>query len=218
MIVDENITTYLHSLETERSPFLEELRAFAEETEVPIIRREMESFLRVLLSLSKPERILEIGAGIGFSSIFMAENCSSVRSITTIENYPPRIEEAKKNLKRWQEENPEKAKISLLEADAEQAIFSLEGTFDLIFLDGPKGQYVTMLKQLLLLLKPGGILLADNVLQEGELVRSRFVTRRRERTIHERMREFIWTVKHDPGLETALLTVGDGVTVSIKKG
>lgn len=218
MIVDENITTYLHSLETERSPFLEELRAFAEETEVPIIRREMESFLRVLLSLSKPERILEIGAGIGFSSIFMAENCSSVRSITTIENYPPRIEEAKKNLKRWQEENPEKAKISLLEADAEQAIFSLEGTFDLIFLDGPKGQYVTMLNQLLILLKPGGILLADNVLQEGELVRSRFVTRRRERTIHERMREFIWTVKHDPGLETALLTVGDGVTVSIKKG
>ena len=98
-----------------------------------------------------------------------------------------------------------------------QEIREMSGEFDLIFLDGPKGQYLSMLPDLLKLLRTGGVLLADNVLQDGELVRSRYVTQRRDRTIHERMREFLREVKHHPDLLTSLVTLGDGLAVSIKK-
>lgn len=234
MIISESLTTYLHSLEQEPDPFLEEMRAFAKEQEVPIIRREMESLIRILLALLKPERVLEIGTGIAYSSVFMALNGETVREIVTIENYPPRIALARENLTRYHMSYKDRAVIRLLEEDAAKVLKRREGqsaeascvrsaeglrkeSFDLIFLDGPKGQYLSMLPDLLDLLSKGGVLLADNVLQEGKLAQSRFATPRRERTIHERMREFLWAVKHDPSLDTAVLTVGDGVTVSVKK-
>ncbi len=217
MIVSENITSYLHSLEKDRSALLEEMRAFADSENVPIIRREVESFLEVLLSLLKAENVLEIGTGIAYSAIFMAETGQDLKRIVTIENYPPRIEKAKENLERFRKESPEKAKIELVEGDAVQEIREMSGEFDLIFLDGPKGQYLSMLPDLLKLLRTGGVLLADNVLQDGELVRSRYVTQRRDRTIHERMREFLRDVKHHPDLLTSLVTLGDGLAVSIKK-
>lgn len=218
MIVNENITKYLHSLETDNEPFLEELRIYAKGHDVPIIRREMESFLSVLLNLSKAEKVLEIGTGIAYSASFMARHSGFLKRIDTIENYPPRIEKAKETLQIYQDLSGESgALIHLIEGDAAKVLPELEGGYDLIFLDGPKAQYLTMLPDLLRLLKEGGILLADNVLQEGELVRSRYVTQRRDRTIHERMRDFIWEVKHHPQLLTSVLTIGDGVTLSYKK-
>ena len=218
MIVNDNITNYLHSLETDNEPFLEELRNYAKEHDVPIIRREMESFLSVLLQLSKAEKVLEIGTGIAYSASFMARHSKFLKRIDTIENYPPRIKKAKETLQIYQELSGENgAGIKLIEGDAAEVITELEGDYDLIFLDGPKAQYLTMLPDLLRLLKEGGILLADNVLQEGELVRSRYVTQRRDRTIHERMRDFVWEVKHHPQLLTSVLTIGDGVTLSYKK-
>ena len=93
----------------------------------------------------------------------------------------------------------------------------LEGPFDLIFLDGPKGQYISYLPEFMRLLPEGGLLLADNVLQDGELVRSRYAIPKRQRTIHSRMREFIWQIKHMDELETSLITIGDGVTLSMRK-
>ena len=95
MIVNDNITKYLHSLETDNEPFLEELRTYAKEHDVPIIRREMESFLSVLLNLSKAEKVLEIGTGIAYSASFMARHSEFLKRIDTIENYSPRIEKAK---------------------------------------------------------------------------------------------------------------------------
>lgn len=225
MIVEEHITQYLHSLERDNDPFLEELRAYAEEHEVPIIRREMESFLRVLLCMHKPEKILEIGTGIAYSSVFMAGCAESIKEIDTIENYPPRIEKAKDVIASYeaagntgavQTGGGEKAKIRLIEGDAAEEIKQLKGPYDMIFLDGPKAQYLSMLPELLRLLRNEGILLADNVLQEGDLVRSRYVTQRRDRTIHERMRDFVWEVKHHPKLLTSVITIGDGVTLSLK--
>lgn len=218
MIVNDNITKYLHSLETDNEPFLEELRNYAKEHEVPIIRREMESFLSLLLQLSKAEKVLEIGTGIAYSASFMARHSQFLKQIDTIENYPPRIEKAKETLQIYQELSGESgAVIKLIEGDAAKVLRELKGDYDLIFLDGPKAQYLTMLPDLLRLLKEGGILLADNVLQEGELVQSRYVTQRRDRTIHERMRDFVWEVKHHPQLLTSVLTIGDGVTLSYKK-
>ena len=212
MIVDRHITEYLHSLGTDNGPLLEDLRLFAEDNGVPIIRREMESFLCVLLEMIKPERILEIGTGIGYSACFMAVHSDSVRRIDTIENFPPRIDKAKEVFRLLDSD-----RVRLIEGDAAEVIGNLEGPYDLIFLDGPKAQYISMLPDLLGLLRGGGALLADNVLQDGELVMSRFVTQRRDRTIHERMREFVWTVTHDPNLTTSVITIGDGVTLSIKK-
>lgn len=210
MIVDERLTTYIHSLERDNSPFLEGLRIYAKENDVPIIRRETESFIKVLLALKKPAKILEIGTAIGYSAIFMA-SCIDC-DIVTIENYEKRIIEAERNIKAAAMQE----RIKLLKGDAFKILKTLEGSFDMIFLDAAKGQYIEMLPDLLRLLAPEGILLADNVLQDGELVQSRFVTERRQRTIHERMREFLWEVKHNDMLETSVLTVGDGLSLSVK--
>lgn len=216
MITEETIVQYLHSLGKDRSALLEEMRLFAEAEHVPVIRREMESLMEVLLEMKRPERILEIGTGIAFSAIFMAQSCPDIREIVTIENDPERIRLAASYIRRY-EEGTDQAKISLVEADAAEAIRAMEGTFDLIFLDGPKGQYPVMLPELLRLLKNGGILLSDNVLQEGDVVRPRYLLSRRERTIHERMREFLWTITHEEQLVTTVLPLGDGAAVSVKR-
>ena len=220
MVVDERLTAYLHSLDGDPDSFFKNLRSLADRENVPIIRRETERFLKTLLLLKKPERILEIGTGIAYSTLVFAEYGKQVKELITIENYPPRIEEAKTYIQKYLCEEKEKDRelsIELLEKDAKEAIAHVSGTFPFIFLDGPKAQYIVMLPVLKKLLSPGGILLADNVLQDGELIDSRYATPRRQRTIHERMREFIWEVMHDPQLETTLLTVGDGMTLSIRK-
>ena len=209
MIVHENITTYLHSLEKNGPDFLEKLREEAELEGVPIIRREMEPFIQVLLNMLKPDSILEIGTAIGYSALFMNE-CLEQVSITTIENYEPRLIKARENL-------AGRDNIRLLEGDAVQILKKMEKTVDFIFLDSAKAQYITMLPDILRLLNPGGVLLADNVLQDGEIIKSRYITPRRQRTIHSRMREFIWEVKHNESLDTSLITIGDGVILSRKK-
>ena len=213
MLIDPNITSYIHSLERGNPRQLEELRAFAEKEGVPIIRREMESFIRVLFELKKPERILEIGAGVGYSSIFFAFNTPAGCSITTIENFDERVRQCGENIKAFSLED----RIKLISGDASEVLKEFTGPYDFIFLDAAKAQYITMLPDILRLLEPGGVLLADNILQEGHLIESRYITPRRQRTIHERMREFVWEVKHSPELESAVITIGDGVTLSVKK-
>ena len=210
MIIDPNITTYIYSIEPDGDPGLEALRIYAEEKNVPVIRREMEPFMRVLLQTVRPGRILEIGTGIGYSALFM-DSCLEHPEIVTIENYEPRLQEAEKILEGH-------TNIKLVKEDAANVLKELEGPFDFIFLDAAKAQYMAMLSDIRRLLPKGGILLADNVLQDGELIRSRYLTPRRQRTIHERMREFIWEMKHSPDFETSLVTLGDGIILSIKKG
>ena len=219
MIINERLVTYLHSMEDDVPSFFEELRKKAEADHVPIIRRESERFLKTLLALHQPESILEIGTGVAYSALVFAASCKQVRQITTIENYPPRIALAKANINDFYAKGlrqREDLKIDLLEEDAVDAVSCLEMSFDLIFLDGPKAQYIVMLKDLVRLLKPGGVMVADNVLQDGDLIESRFITPRRQRTIHERMRSFIWEVMHHEQLTSSLLTVGDGMIVSVK--
>lgn len=219
MIINERFTAYLHSLEDDIPPFFEELRKAAEAADVPIIRRETERFLKMLLAIHKPSSILEIGTGVAYSTLVFADSCQQVKKITTIENYPPRIEAAKVNVDAFfadERRNKEDLTIDLLEEDATDAVACLDGLFDFIFLDGPKAQYIVMLPDLIRLLKTGGVLVADNVLQDGDLIESRFVTPRRQRTIHERMRQFIWETMHHEQLTSSLLTVGDGMIVSVK--
>jgi len=212
MIVNDRIVTYIHSLERANSPILESIEKQAIEDGVPIIRKEMESFLRVMLGITRPKKILELGTAIGYSAILMSE-CIPEGEIITIENYEPRIIQAKENLKKAEKEE----QIKLLEGDALEIMKSMNEEFDFIFMDAAKAQYINFLPEVMRLLKKGGVLIADNVLQEGDLVESKFATRRRDRTIHTRMREYMFQVKNMPELETTIVPIGDGITMSIKK-
>ena len=213
MIVEERLVDYLHSLETENSEILEQIEQEALNDGVPIIRKEMQSFLKVLLRIKKPLRILEVGAAVGFSAILMSEYAPEDCRITTIENYDKRIPIARNNFKRAGKE----AQITLIEGDAMEVLKTLEGPYDFVFMDAAKGQYIAYLPEVLRILSPEGILVSDNVLQNGEIIESRFVVERRDCTIHSRMREYLYTLKHHEALETSIIPLGDGVALSIKK-
>ena len=213
MIVDERMRTFINSLDMGNTPFLEELEQDALASSVPIIRREMQSFIKVLLAMKKPQQILEVGTAVGFSTLLMCEYGQPQAHITTIENYEKRIPIAKENFRKAGKEH----QITLLEGDAGEILKTLDGTFDLIFMDAAKGQYIHWLPDVVRLLAPEGILVSDNVLQEGELIESHYLVERRNRTIYKRMREYLYQLKHHPQLLTTILPLGDGVSVSIKK-
>lgn len=212
MIVDERLVTYLHSLETENSEILETIEKEALADYVPIIRKEMQSFLKVILKIKRPLRILEVGTAVGFSAILMSEAVPNAQ-ITTIENYEKRIPIARENFKRAEKSD----KITLIEGDAMEVLKTLEGPYDFIFMDAAKGQYIAYLPEIMRILSPEGVLISDNVLQEGEIIESRFAVERRDRTIHSRMREYLYLLKHHAELETSIIPLGDGVAMSIKK-
>lgn len=212
MIVEERMRTYINSLDMGNTDFLESLEKEALSSGVPIIRREMQSFIKVLLAVKKPERILEVGTAVGFSTLLMCEYGLPDLEITTIENYEKRIPVAKENFLRA----GRNGQITLLEGDAGQILKELEGKYDLIFMDAAKGQYIHWLEDVIRLLAPEGILLSDNVLQEGELIESHYLVERRNRTIYKRMREYLYTLKHDKRLMTSILPLGDGAALSIK--
>lgn len=213
MIVDERLVTYINSLDTGNTEILDEIEKEAIETYVPIIRKEMQTFLKLILSIKKPLRILEVGTAVGFSAILMAEYNPAVCQIVTIENYDKRIPIAKENFKRAGKEE----QITLLEGDAAEVLKEIEEPFDFIFMDAAKGQYIHFMPEVMRLLKKDGILISDNVLQDGDIIESRFVVTRRNRTIHKRMRDYLYQLTHHEELVTSVLPVGDGITVSVKK-
>lgn len=213
MIVDERMVTYMNSLDKGNTPFLNHLEQEALKNRVPIIRREMQSFLKVLLQIKAPKRILEVGTAVGFSTLLMSTYNPADCEIVTLENYEKRIPIAKENFRKAGKEE----QITLLEGDAQEILKTLTGSFDFIFMDAAKGQYINFLPEVLRLLEDGGILLSDNVLQDGDIVESHFAVERRNRTIYKRMREYLYVLKHHELLETSILPLGDGVTLSIKK-
>ena len=213
MIVDERMTIFIDSMDTPNTEFLNQLEKYSKETNVPIIRPSMQSFLKLLLSMKQPKKILEVGTAIGFSALLMSEYGPKDCHITTIEKYEKRIPLAKENFAKAGKED----KITLLEGDATQILKELDGTYDFIFMDAAKGQYIHFLPDILRLLADGGLLVSDNVLQDGDVVESRFAVTRRNRTIHGRMRDYLYELKHQPNLVTSILPVGDGVTVSVKE-
>lgn len=213
MIVDERLTVYMNSLDMGNTPFLNSLEKEAKEGFVPVIRRETQSLLKVLLAIKQPKQILEVGTAIGFSALLMSEYGPSDCHITTIENYKKRIPIAEANFTRA----GKKEQITLIVGDAQEVLRGLTGTFDFIFMDAAKGQYIHFLPEMLRLLQEGGVLISDNVLQDGDIVESKFAVDRRNRTIHKRMRDYLYALKHEETLETAILPLGDGVTISTKK-
>ena len=212
MIVEERMRTFINSLDPGNTPFLEKLEKEALASEVPIIRREMQSFIKVLLAVKKPKRILEVGTAVGFSTLLMCEYGPEELEITTIENYKKRIPIARENFRKAGRER----QITLLEGDAGEILQELSPGYDLIFMDAAKGQYIHWLEDVIRLLNPDGILLSDNVLQEGEIIESHYLVERRNRTIYKRMREYLYTLKHEKRLMTSILPLGDGAALSVR--
>lgn len=205
--------TYINSLDRGNTAFLEELEQTALRDRVPVIRREMQSFIKTFLAMNQPGRILEVGTAIGFSTLLMCEYGREDLQIVTIENYDKRIPIARENFRRAGRED----QITLLEGDAGELLKTLEGPFDMIFMDAAKGQYIHWLPDIRRLMAKGSVLISDNVLQEGDIIESHYLVERRKRTIYKRMREYLYELKHDPSFVTSILPLGDGVTVSVKQ-
>lgn len=214
MMDRERVLDFIRSFSVDRgSDSLKAIEAEAVRDRVPVIRRETRELLRIVLQMKKPEKILEVGAAIGFSSVFMGENTPSSTKIITIENYPPRIARAKANIAMAGMEE----RITLLEGDAADWLKKLDDSYDFIFMDAAKGQYIHFLPDVLRLLPKDGVLISDNVLQDGDIFESRYGIRRRNHTIHSRMREYLFALTHNDTLDTVILETGDGMTISVKK-
>ena len=208
----ERLAVYLQSLAARDSSLVEEIAARALADHVPVIRRETASLLKMLLALKKPGSILEVGTAVGYSALLMAENAPRGCRIVTIEKSKERAAQARENIRRAGRPDP----ITLLEGDAADILRELSGDWDFIFMDAAKGQYPHFFDEVFRLLAPGGVLVSDNVLQDGTILESRFALERRERTIHSRMREYLYEITHHDRLTTAVVPVGDGVAVSVK--
>lgn len=212
MIVDERYAAYVNSLDSGNTPLLDEIEQKALAEKIPVVRKETQSFLKWLLAVKRPERILEVGTAVGFSALLMAEYDPVRCRILTVENDAGKIPQALGNIRRAGREE----QIEVLEGDAADILRKLEDPFGLIFMDAAKGQYLNFMDDAVRLLEPGGILVSDNVLQDGDIIESRYAVRRRDRTIHKRMREYLYCLTHSRELCTSVLTIGDGVAVSVR--
>lgn len=210
---DNRLTGYINSLDTGHGALLDEIAQMAWETHVPIIRKESAAFLKTLIAAGQPKAILEVGTAVGYSALLMHQVMPADCHITTIEKYEPRIPAARENFRRADAED----RITLLEGDADMILPSLSGPFDFIFMDAAKGQYIHWLPVILKMMPIGGMLVSDNVLQDGDIIESRFAVERRNRTIHSRMREYLFTLKHMDELESAIVPIGDGMTISVRR-
>ncbi len=210
-ITNPNIRDYLASVMLERTEAFQSLHDYAVAYNVPIIKHEMEQFLRFIVAMKKPKKILEVGTAIGYSGILMLNSYSEAH-LTTLEISQKMIEQANKNFSEFGVGH----QVTLIEGDGTETIQSLDGQYDLIFIDAAKGQYLNYYREAMRLLAPDGILIADNILQNGFLAKSRFAIPRRQRTIHGRMRKFVREVMENPLLTTSVLPIADGATISYR--
>lgn len=213
MIVNNRIEEYICSLDEEIPKYLQDIEKEALGDGVPIIKRPTQNLIRFIIRHANIKNVLEVGTAVGFSSIFMTEYMGADSKVTTIENMESRIIKAHENIKKSGKES----QIHVIEGDATIELSKIKGSFDMIFIDAAKGQYNNYFHDIISKLKKGGILVSDNVLQDGDIVNSRYAVTRRNRTIHSRMREYLYMITHNEEVDTIILPVGDGVTISIKK-
>ncbi len=204
MMDQERITQYIHSLDQGHGAFCDQIAKAARADRVPIIRKETANFLQAMVAATRPKRILEVGTAVGYSALLMAQVMPEETDIITIEKYEPRIPVARRHFA----EAGLSDRITLLEGDAGEILKKLDGSFDFIFMDAAKGQYIHWLPDILRLLSTGGVLFSDNVLQDGDIIESRFAVERRNRTIHARMREYLYTLTHMPEFQTSVVPIG----------
>ena len=203
---------YLNTIQAQYSGTLAQIQKEALEAEVPIVRHETARFLSTILSIIKPKNILEIGTAVGFSSCLMAQYLQEDGKITTIDRYPIMIEKAKINIAKMELADT----INIIEGNAIEVLPTLKEEYDFIFMDCAKAQYINLLPYCIKLLKVGGILITDDVLQGGDVAKDRLELPRRQRTTHTRLREFLETISNSDNLESSIIPVGDGIAMCHK--
>ena len=205
---------YLDGLIPDRGEFLRKLRekSALEESYAPIVQKSTEQFIVTLLKLIKPLRVLEVGTAVGYSAILMADNLPDESSIVTIERYKKHADIAVDNVFASGYEK----KIKVIEGEAAEVLHWLDGSFDFIFLDAAKGQYIEFLPDIMRLLKPGGVLLSDNILYHG-MVEDEEKVERRKITIVKRLHMYLEEIMNNDNLTTSIIPIGDGVALSVKK-
>lgn len=213
--IDEiRVKDFLMSLSSENDDDILKLKEYAKENDVPIIRDEARDFLRLVIGIKKPKSILEIGTAIAYSTLIMHRLCKDA-NIVTIEDFEKRIITARSNIDKYFD----KSKIELIEGDA--GVYLKENNekekFDFVFLDAAKGQYINWLNDIKRLMQKDAILIADNIFKDGEILESKYLIKKRDRTIYKRMREFLNNITNDNELDTYIFDIGDGISVSIKK-
>lgn len=192
---------------------LDEMRRYAIEHDVPIVRRESEALLTELVQNNQPRRLLEIGTAIGYSTLLLASAMPADASLVSLELDTVRADAAKANIETAQFAR----QVTVLVGDALEVIPRLDGCFDFVFIDGAKGQYLNCLKLLLPKLTPGATIVADNVLFRG-MVMSPEEPPRRYRTLVRRLRDYLSFVSDSKSFITTVLPEGDGVAISVYQG
>ena len=211
-VTDDYINSYLRTIQPHYDGVLGEIEKESRDAQVPVIPHETARLLSVLLTMKRPKNILEVGTAVAFSSGLMSRYLQDGGTITTIDRYELMLKDARKNIARMGLEDT----IKILEGDAADILPTLTGPYDVIFLDAAKGQYSAFLPHCLRLLPVGGLLIVDDVLQGGDIAKTRFSVPRRQRTIHKRLRNFLWDISHNDALESSIVPIGDGLAVCVK--
>ena len=212
----DRIRTFINSYNRDDAGLLGEIHSEALSSCVPIIRDETREFLKLIIAMQKPEHILELGTAVGYSAIIMAEAMrmySGHAAVTTAELEHDTAEKARKNIAGMGLSDY----IRVIEGDAAKILESdeLSGeNFDMVFIDAAKSQYQNYLDGVLKYVHKGSVIVCDNILMGGEVLDSHFHVEKRDRTIHDKMRKFLYNLKNDPRFVTSIVAIGDGMTVS----
>lgn len=206
------IEEYIRKTLPSSQGILEEMEVYAYKNNVPIIHKEVAALLRVLTKAANVKKILEVGTAIAYSAILFCDSMGKQGTVTTIERDEKMVEIARQNIdKAGLTKN-----IRIIQGEAEEILRFMQDKYDLIFLDGAKGQYNEFLNYCIDLLKPGGLLVSDNILYKGMVATDELVVRRK-RTIVNRMRHYLEYICDHPQLDTSIIPIGDGLAISYKK-
>ncbi len=212
----ERIRSFINSFnKDDENDILADIYSDAKSQGVPVIREDMKELIRLLLLINKPKKILEVGTAVGYSASFMVDVLKKDVCIDTLELDHDRVLIAKENVKKLGFED----NINIIEGDAENSLKELStgdiNTYDMIFIDAAKGQYMIYLDEALKMSKVGTVIISDNILEDGKIIESHFLVEKREITIHDRIRQYLYRLKNDERLSTDILSVGDGAAVSL---
>ncbi|MEA4825853.1 O-methyltransferase [Clostridium sp. JNZ J1-5] len=211
-IAQDYIVDYIRNLICDEVGILKDLEDFADREHVPIVQKEVANYLKCMVTIQKPKKILELGTAIGYSAILMELASKGQCHITTIERDKNMIDIAKQNIIKSGFED----KITVVEGDCLEVLPTISGEYDLIFMDAGKGHYNDFLPYCLKLLKKQGIIIADNVLFRG-MVASNELVQRRKITIVKRMRSYLEMVSNDKNLITSVIPMGDGIAITTRR-
>ncbi len=207
-ITRDYIQTYIQGLIKDEGEELEKFRENCVENHRPIIQKEVGQFIKVMLNIIKPKKILEVGTNVGFSSIFMCQTLNKNVDILSIEINEDVCNEAIDNIKKFECEK----NIRIINDDAITALDYISEKFDIAFIDAAKSHYDEFLDKILKILNPNGLIICDNVLYKGLIANDELVTKRK-RTIVRNMREFLEYVSTNERFETSIIPIGDGIAL-----